>query len=544
MSQATAPKPSKVLRALFWKLIFRGRSVQQASLGKNGRQLGLLGTSAIYVLVGIWPSLAATSTDSFVFASLLHVLTLLFASLSLAASVGSMLFIKEEGDILLHRPVTPREMLRAKCWVIVGTALILALSLNLVGFAAGIYSRGSSWRFVPAHLLSTILLMVFSVSCLVLVYNVCLKWLGRERWDNAMATMQSLMAITMVVGGQIVPRMLRLDSLQQIESVGGWALALPPVWFAALDALLAGSTIPVQQLWLPAALGLVITAFITWLALERLGGAYGQGLMGLNESQGSDVPVSGKPRGRWLDALLAAPPLKWWLRDAVERQSFRLTAAYMFRDREVKQRLYPGIAPMLVMPVIMLFPGRSMHGAYDVLINMQGFVTCFLGIVPLQALLLLNCSENWRASAFFRAAPLAHWSPLFHGSRKAVLCFLVYPLLLLEVALVCWLSRSALPLMLALPAMIFLPTLSLVSGLSGMWLPFARPSEEMKNSASGCFIMLVTMVSAGMVGGMTSWMLHKGWFWTYFAALSVVLYGVGRVMKFFIRDTSWSPPGE
>lgn len=536
MRTAAAPSPTKVLRRLFWILLFRGRAAQQAGAQKTRRQVGFGLTLFIYSVIGIMPALFAQNADSFVFASALHGFTFMFASLTLASSAGTMLFMKEEAEILLHRPVTPQQMLRAKCAVLAGFALMLALALNLAGFVAGLWCKGATWRFIPAHLFSTALLMLFSAASIVLVYNACLKWFGRERLDNLLATVQSLLTIVMIVGGQIMPQMLQLDTFKHLDHVSGWLLALPPMWFGALDALIGGTTLNPATLWLPAALAIVVTAVTSWLALEKLGSAYGQGLMQLNEST-STAKDSTKPRGVWLAAWVKLPPLRWWLRDPVELQSFKLTSAYLMRDREVKLRLYPGIAPMLIMPLVMLFSGG--RGSAEATMMMQGFATCFLGLVSLQAMMFLGCSEHWRAAAFFHVAPLPHWTPLFHGSRKAVLIWLSLPVLVVQTAILCGMQRSLAPLALSLPALLFLPTFSLVTGLMGQWLPFSKPSEEVKNTSAGCLMMAASMAAAGVIGGLASWMWHLGHFGIFLAIEAVVMLGASFLMKYLMRVTPW-----
>lgn len=535
-SGRSAPSPAAVLRSLFWKLLFRGRAAQQAGAQKTKRQMGLGFTVLIYAGVGLIPALFAYSTDSFVFACTLHGFTFMFASLTLASSAGTMLFMKEEAEILLHRPVTPQQMLRAKCTVLAGFALMLALALNLAGFVGGLWSKGATWRFIPAHLLSTALLMLFSASSIVLVYNACLKWFGRERLDNLLATLQSLLTIMMVMGGQIMPRLLQLEAFKHLDHVSGWMLALPPLWFGALDALLGGTTRDPTTLWLPAGLAVGVTVVTSWLALEKLGNAYGQGLMNLNESAGT-AKDSTKPRGRWLAALVRLPLLSRWLRDPVERQSFILTAAYLFRDREVKLRLYPGIAPVLIMPLVMLFSGG--RGSTEAAMMMQGFATCFLGLMSLQGLMFLGCSEHWRASAFFHVAPLPHWTPLFHGARKAVLFFLSFPVLILQTAILCGVQHSWTPLMLSLPAALFLPAFSLITGLMGQWLPFSKPPEDVKNSTAGCLMMGISMAAAGIIGGIANWMWNRGQFGAYLAVEAAAMFSAAYLMKYLMRDTPW-----
>jgi hypothetical protein len=310
------------------------------------------------------------------------------------------------------------------------------------------------------------------------------------------------------------------------------------MWFGALDALIGGTTLNTATLWLPAALAILVTAVTSWLALEKLGNAYGQGLMNLNESEGA-AKGSTKPRGRWLAALVKLPPLSWWLRDPVERESFKLTTAYLARDREIKMRLYPGVAPLLIMPLVMLFSGGTGKGGAEAAIMMQGFATCFLGMVSMQAMLFLGCSEHWRASAFFHVAPLPHWTPLFHGSRKAVLACLSFPVLIVQTALLCGMQRSFAPLALSLPALFFLPTFSLVTGLLGQWLPLSKPSEDVKNTAAGCLMMAGAMVAAGIVGGLASWMWHLGHFGLYLTIEAVLMLAASFLMKYLMRDTPW-----
>ncbi len=543
MSSSAVPAPDKVLRKLFWKLLFRGRVAQQMGAQKTKRQIGLAVTLLIYAMVGIMPAAFALNADSFAFASVLHGFTFMFASLTLASNAGTMLFMKEEAEILLHRPVTPQQMLRAKCSVLTSFALLLALAMNLAGFVAGLWTKGATWRFIPAHVLSTALLMLFSAACIVLVYNACLKWFGRERFDNILASLQAMLAVLMILSGQIMPRLVQVQSLQHLDQFNGWLLALPPMWFGAIDALIGGSTVNPATLWLPAALGVLATALTSWLALEKLGGAYGQGLMSLNESAGMPKQGSSKPRGRWLAALVKMPPLSWWLRDPVERHAFKLTTAYLVRDREVKLRLYPGVAPLLFVPLFMTFTGgRGEVG--DSAVMLQGFATCFLGMVPMQAMLFLGCSEHWRASAFFHMAPLPHWTPLFHGSRKAVLACLAFPVLALQTVIMCSVQHSLAPLALSLPAVLFLPTFSFVTGVISQWLPLSKPSEEVKNTAAGCLTMAMSMIAAGIVGGLASWMWHIGHFGIYLVIEAIVMFGAAFLMNHLMRDTPWVPMTE
>ncbi|RBP46154.1 hypothetical protein DES53_102540 [Roseimicrobium gellanilyticum] len=535
-SPAKVLSTEAVLRRLFWKLLFRGRAAQHAASHQARKHMGLGISMLLFGVFGAVPAVLAPTLETFTFASVLHAWTLMFASLTLAANAGTMLFMKEEAEILLHRPVTPRQLLRAKIAVLVCFALLLALSLNAIGMVAGLWSKGATYAFIPAHFVSTVLLMVFCSACIVLVYNLCLKWMGRERLDNVLAGLQSLLAVVMVVGAQILPRALGMKDLTSIEAFSPWALALPPVWFGALDSVVSGSGAS-PRLLIAAGTGLAATALVSWFAFGVLGSAYGKGLMALNE-MANPVESATQPRGKRLKQLLNLPLLRWWLRDTTEKQAFMLTTAYMFRDREMKLRLYPGIAPLLVMPFIMVLTSSS-GDRTERFSWLQAFMACYMGIIPLQAMLLLQRSEHWRATALFHIAPLSHWAPLFHGTRKAVLALLTLPMLVLQSAVMAVIQKSPVPLVMMLPALFFLPTFSLTPALMGTWLPLAKPPEEQRDPSMGCVLMLaVTLVSA-FIGVASWWTWKEGWFWAFLVGEALVMSGAFYMLNSVIRRTPW-----
>ena len=81
------------------------------------------------------------------------------------------------------------------------------------------------------------------------------------------------------------------------------------------------------------------------------------------------------------------------------RASFLLTAAYLVRDRDVKLRIFPGIAPMLVLPLMLLLPTRHHSDMGGFPVAMCG---AYVGLVPMLALVMLQFSQQWQASDVFR----------------------------------------------------------------------------------------------------------------------------------------------
>lgn len=509
LPRAAAPSPEKTLRRLFLTLFLRGRSSRglrkETAPGSIGRKLAL--TLLFYGLFGLFACFFLRQTV-FALSVYLHAMTFVFLGMFVAASAGEVLFNKEEADILLHRPITPRALLWAKVGVLVQVSLCLAGAFNLTGFFVGLGASDGGWIFPIAHAFSTALEALFCAGCVVLVYQLCLRWFGRERLDGLMTTAQVLIAVAAVVAGQILPRvMFRFDKVISVSAASWWVGLLPPAWFAGFDDAVAGSGAGAS--WALAAVGLAVAAAVLWLAFGKLAADYETGLQILQET----LPTGPKEgaRRRWIHLLVSVPPLRWWLRDSVTRASFLLSAAYLFRDRDVKLRVYPGIAPMLVMPIIFLLQDRNRNGTSPDGGFGIAFAGAFLGLIPILGLNLLQYSQQWQAADLFHAAPLAGPGPLCHGARRAVMVILTLPPLIL-LGLFAWLTRDeSSRLLMLLPGIITLPVYALVPCLGGKAVPLSQPGEEAKAAGRG-LSMIGTMFVSMIVAGLANWSWSGGWF--------------------------------
>ena len=138
----------------------------------------------------------------------LHSMTFVFLGMFVAASAGDILFNKEETDILLHRPVEPQALLWAKIGTLVQVSLWLAGALNLVGLWIGATITDGGWRFAAVHVASTVLEALFCTGFVVVVYQLCLRWFGRERLDGLMTSAQVVVAVAAVLAGQLLPQLV------------------------------------------------------------------------------------------------------------------------------------------------------------------------------------------------------------------------------------------------------------------------------------------------------------------------------------------------
>jgi len=200
--------------------------------------------------------------------------------------------------------------------------------------------------------------------------------------------------------------------------------------------------------------------------------------------------------------------MKLWLRDPVSRATFLLVAAYLVRDRDVKLRVYPGIAPLMIMPLLLLLQSgtRSGAGPFGV-----AFAGTYLGIIPLLGIGLLQFSQQWQAADVFRAAPLPGPAPLNRGLRRAVMVLLVAPMIVVYGLLALLLTRDPAQLALMLPGILALPVFAIIPCLSGEAVPLSKPVDEAKSAGRGVQ-MIGAMLASAALAGLAMWAWSTGWF--------------------------------
>ncbi len=526
------PSQSKTLQKLYLTLFLRGRSSRGLNKDRAPKSVAskLFGTLALYALVGL-VALAFFGQPSFALSFYLHGMSLLSLGMFVAASAGEILFNKEEAEILLHRPVDPRTLLWAKVAVLVRVSLWLACAFNIAGLVIGTV-RGS-WIFAPVHLISTCLAALFCSGSVVLLYQLCLRWFGRERLDNLMTTAQVLLAVVMVTGSQMVPHLMRGMGNQSDLFTGKWWLfLLPPAWFAGFDEVFtgfgSGSTFAL------AGIGVAMTLAVLALAFGKMAGTYEEGLQTMAESLPQKPRETGKRR--WVDRLMDLPPLSWALRDPITRASFRLCGAYMLRDRDMKLRLYPGLTPVLVMPAVFLVQGSSgSSGTFGI-----ALAGGYIGLVPLMAMNLIQYSQNWQAADLYRLAPVTGPGRFILGGVCATGVLLVLPGLLLLGIVVCLIPGGPAHAPMLLPGLIALPVYALLPGAIEKTVPLSKPTEEAKSAMRGA-MMFILMMSAMLVPGLGIGAKHLGVYGIFLAVEAIFAAAACYALVAAILRKPWDP---
>lgn len=525
-------KSARVLRQLYLTLFLRGHSARDLNLQKAPKSTGrkLAGTLMLYALVG-GGAIFLLRQPIFYLSLYLHATTFTIVALFVGVSAGSQLFNPQEADILLHRPIRPQILLRAKVRTLVSVSLWLAMALNSLTMVAMIFLKDKGLGFFLIHSLTLFMEAILCTGTVVLAYQVCLRWMGRERIDNWMAFAQTMMTLVMVGASQLMPQFIARAqaSVHAEPKISWWLVFVPPAWFAGLDDLvIRGPNLLSSVL---ASLAVVGTASIAWIAFEHLARTHHANLQMLSEIPNQQVTSNGE---RWLSRWLQAKWVKRLLPDRIARASFQLTIVYLLRDRETKMQVFPSLSPSIILPVLWLFSPPSADG-FDVPIAMCG---AFVATIPAMVLSTLQYSRSWQAAEIFRIAPLNGPSRIMAGARQAVLWTFVVPLMLIMLLLVIikrWqLSDGAL----LIPGFLMVPIYLHIPFLSGRCVPFSMPPEESKSTRQGLVLTSMYLLSLP-VSLSAAFARYSGYYGEFLLAEALVCVIALSWMRRYLGQLRW-----
>lgn len=475
----------KVLLWCYYRLSMRGGVTRNMRHKDKSPAKAFRNILLFYVLMGFAFSVNAAFLDLFTYSLMLHAMTFFIVGLAIASESGEILFNRLEAEILLHRPISQRTLLAAKLLNLLAFSGSLAGALNLFPVAAVYFTAGSKPWTPVVFAISTIGICLFCSAAVIVSYGLITTVFGRERFETLATWSQIVMSALVIMGYQIMPHIIRRMDAGALDD-GGWQwllLLLPFGWFAALDLNTSGGG-GVYHLS-ASLLAIFVPLLLSIFAVTKLAGAYNDALVGIRERVTRRRPVTTTIRAGTKPPFL----LRWWLRDPLEAQAFRLTTAYLWRDREVKLRLYPSLTPFFMFP---LFTVMS-QSAFNALMSYA-----MLGMLPIMVLETLRYSAHPAAADIFESSPLESAAPLFHGTRKAILICLIVPSgLLLTLFFLAVISNPGETLVLAIPLVFLIPVLSLLPAVFDEYLPLSRPITTGGQSGRMFLLSFISFLGPG-----------------------------------------------
>ena len=505
------------------RMSFRGRASQAFAGQLAGRPIGVAWLFTMYLAIGAatLPA-AAGGADVFTYALMTQLMTWTMCGLSLTAEAGDALFAPAEPDVIGHRPVEADVVLAAKVTVLFLFSCSLAFAQNLLPTAAIVFRE--TWWAAVVHLGMVALVVALITVVVTIVYGVAARLVPRERFDDVAAWSQIALALVFVSLALVTPRSALRGGAIHVDPDVPLLIGLPPAWFAGLETWVATGAATVGHLAVMAAAALAGLALVVrGPVLGRLADA-----MAHVQDERGGRRVQSLPRGeRW--------PLRVWLRDPVERATFRLATAYLRRDRDVRLRLRPSLVVFALMPLAGLVLEEQRGGHLLPLASV-----CLLGMVPGVALEALRISSHPVASELFAVVPIAGTGAVFQGVRKASIWY-VLPAIAVSFALAAAIVPGGLRL--AVPGIMALPLFPLIPGLFGPYVPLARPKGRGQQAVANAVLLAA---STGLLGVLVQATLHasrRGRLVDLYIGELIVILGVDRVLRFIIARRGLTTSG-
>jgi hypothetical protein len=504
----------RALLAAYLRMSLRGKSAGTFFRAGSGTWRGTIALVLVYTAIGTAGALGASGSRSpFSYALVMHTITFVMLGMSLAAESGDLLFHRAEHEVLGQLPLAPRTLLVAKAASLMGFALLLAFSINLPAVLLGVRVEWLPASFAAAHLGAVVLLTAFVAAILVFSYGLVVRFVDRERFDNVAAWSQAGLSAAFLALSQGLAHLVELPILRLDAP---FCLVFPPAWFAALEVLGPGQDF--SRAAVLSLLGVSSTAVLAGVAVTRLAPSYSEALARLGEARAPRTAPASASRP---DGVLA----RWWLPDPVERAAFRLAAAYMRRDREVKTRLYPSLGFFLLLPVAQLLGHAAFRFRAAAVL-----AVLLLGMLPSMVLETLRVSSHHAAAELFAVAPLGSAGRLFLGVRKAAVYYLLVPATAASMAWVVFLEPRAFPLV--APGLLALPVLSLLPAAFRDYVPLSVPAQTGRQSLANIVLGMINSVVGGALICL-AWVAWRfGWLAHLLAAEAVlVALGAGLLAR-------------
>lgn len=523
-----------------------GKAFRQSSASQyitSNRSLLIL--VAIYGLMGLAPAIAAlvridgSHLDVFFYSVLALSFTLFMVALAVLAESGNVLFNETESEVVGHLPVSPRTLFAAKALNLLFFSMLLAVASNIFPALFGIATGRATLLFIPAHILSAVIVAMFATAVVVVSHSLLIRYLSKERFDNLIAYCQVGITVLFFLGYQLLPSVIDTYRLGTASRFPWYFLIYPPVWFSGITLLIIGEADAYTIV--TSALALTSMFALVFLALRKMSTGYASFIskpyQGQIQSSGKTTRELKGEESKSREYVSLQIFRGAFLRRPAERAVFDLVRIYLKRNREIKVRLYPSLAYVIIIPLIGFFteglPDPFLSQEFALYPIVGAAILCLMAQTAVEGMIF---SEDHNAAWIFRVAPVVRLGDIHGGLRKAVLFFIVLPgfVILFLLYSILWRDPAHAALTLA-PWFGITPTALMVSFLFREVIPLSVKYQKGQQTSRNFIIMTVGMTGFSLVGLVQVLAINDAALYSVFLAVllsaSVAFYYLLRILS-------------
>ena len=411
---------SHIREMLRLKLIMDSRRVSPA-LQNNGKKIGkepkksMILTCLVYMGLGIFiafmqimPNMFGANTISF--AMLIFMLFSVYIS-----EYSSVLLDTTEKSFYGALPIGKNEINTAKNIHIAYYIGTIAASMMLPSIVVGFISKGILYGF--AFTLVSIVIVVVCLHLAGVIYYLLLKVFSGEKLKDILSGFQIFMTIAIILSYQIVPRVVSIAGFSKGQiTFSPVYFLLPSAWFSAILESLFGAG---GEWYIYVLAGITVPAVILLEVLykKKVMPEFEGELDKLTETAKENKSLS--PFSKLMCKLLS--------KDEQENAFMKLVLIQVSRNRDMKLKLYPQLANVFILPIIMVLPQITGEKGFTGFIEnlRQGrwglALLYFTGLTSASIYMIIGQTENPESIMFYQILPIENLSKCIRAGIKVVL---------------------------------------------------------------------------------------------------------------------------
>ena len=467
---------SHIREMLRLKLIMDSRRVSPA-LQNNGKKIGkepkksMILTCLVYMGLGIFiasmqvmPNMFGANTISF--AMLIFMLFSVYIS-----EYSAVLLDTTEKSFYGALPIGKNEISTAKNIHIAYYIGTIAAAMMLPSVVVGFISKGILYGF--AFTLVSIVIVVVCLHLAGVIYYLLLKVFSGEKLKDILSGFQIFMTIAIILSYQIVPRVVSIAGFSKGQiTFSPVYFLLPSAWFSAILESLFGAG---GEWYIYVLAGITVPAVILLEVLykKKVMPEFEGELDKLTETAKENKSLS--PFSKLMCKLLS--------KDEQENAFMKLVLIQVSRNRDMKLKLYPQLANVFILPIIMVLPQITGEKGFTGFIEnlRQGrwglALLYFTGLTSASIYMIIGQTENPESIMFYQILPIENLSKCIRAGIKVVLFRYLTPIFVALSALLLGVYGFGVIPDLVIAYLSFIFVTGFIIRISAWVLPFSYESD-------------------------------------------------------------------
>ncbi len=380
-------------------------------------------TLFFYALFGGFVAFAMYNIPSFILSMIVFfTYIMVMVSMTLITDFSSILLDTSDNTIILPRPVDSRTLFAARLTHILLYLGQLAMGLSIIPAIVVIIEYGV--LLFLFFLIAVGLSILTSVVLTNALYLIIMQFANEEKLKSIINYFQIIMAIFIMAGYQILPRMIeRIDVGSFVFEIQWWSFLLPPIWMAGTMEAIQFRMFDIAHVGLNAC-ALLLPLIGIYVVNKYLSPLFNRKIATLG---GGNAQME---KQKIEESSMLSSISKWITSTPAERGTFDVIYKILGRDRKIKLKIYPSFGYIAVFGLIFML--RSQEDIATTWANLPNtqyhLVLLYLTFMVLQvALYEIPYSDDFKASWIYFSAPLNSPGEILMGTLKAIGVRLFFP---------------------------------------------------------------------------------------------------------------------